>query len=218
MFEKIRAHLNKQQAAKSIQPDVSQLNDSVALKAEWHPLKSGGASFKTNNLVKLSSSVYRYQLSNGGKLFLAIFGFIGLIFILFGLTILIIGKLVMSMLLLGFGLIFCLISYSLYKVMAYPKVFDASLGIYWVGHRRPKLAGNRQSKQQLVYFSEIHALQVLSKRVRSKNGSFTCYEINLVLNDGLRLNLVNHGNYAEILADAVTLSALLSKPVWNTRP
>ena len=41
------------------------------------------------------------------------------------------------------------------------------------------------------------------------------YELNPVLNDGSRINVVDHGNLERLRGDAITLSQFLDKPVWD---
>ena len=41
------------------------------------------------------------------------------------------------------------------------------------------------------------------------------YELNLVLEDGSRLNVIDHGNVEAIRADAQKLAAFLGKPLWD---
>ncbi len=63
--------------------------------------------------------------------------------------------------------------------------------------------------------SSIHALQLLSEFVSGSKNSYHSYELNLVLNDGSRINVVDHGNLERLRADASTLSQFLDKPVWD---
>ncbi len=45
--------------------------------------------------------------------------------------------------------------------------------------------------------------------------SYYSYELNLVLDDGSRINVVDHGNLDRLRGDAQTLSRFLDKPVWD---
>ena len=85
----------------------------------------------------------------------------------------------------------------------------------WKGKKAPKLSGNQQQSSDLIYVNDVHTFQIISERVRSKNGSYLSYELNLVLKDGNRVNIVDHGKQSQILIDADTLSHLLAKPVWD---
>lgn len=218
MFENIKNKLKELQKSLEVKKEdlnLEQLNDPLAIEIDWLPLKAGGANFKTKSLVKISSSQYRYQLSTGGKLFLGIFAAIGLGVLSVVLFMSLSGDLSNVGFLGFFGLIFTGVSFFMYKIMAVPVTFDASLGMIWKGKKSPKLSGNQQQNFDLMYFNDVHALQILSERVRSKNGSYLSYELNLVFKDGKRVNVVDHGKQSQILIDAETLSQLLGKPVWD---
>lgn len=218
MFEKLKnkfLELQKSFETRKEDLNLEQFNDPLAFEIDWSPLKSGGANFKTSDLKKISSSQYRYQLSKGGKLFLGLFAFIGLGILTVVLFMAMNGNF-SNLIFLGImGLVFTLVSFFLYKFLATPITFDGSLGMIWKGKHPPKLSGNQQDNDDLVYFNDVHALQILSERVRSKNGSYLSYEINLVLNNGKRVNVVDHGKLSQIIIDADTISQFMSKPIWD---
>jgi hypothetical protein len=54
-----------------------------------------------------------------------------------------------------------------------------------------------------------------SEFVSGSKNSYHSYELNLVLNDGSRINVVDHGNLERLRSDASTLSRFLDKPVWD---
>ncbi|MDP6491172.1 MAG: hypothetical protein QGG69_05335 [Kiritimatiellia bacterium] len=57
--------------------------------------------------------------------------------------------------------------------------------------------------------------QLLSEYCRSDKSSYYSYELNLVLQDGSRINVVDHGNKTKLREDAATLSEFLGRPVWD---
>ena len=65
--------------------------------------------------------------------------------------------------------------------------------------------------------ARIHhaALQLLSEHVSGNDSSYYSYELNLVLEDGRRLSVVDHGDCEQLREDAQLLSQLLGKPVWD---
>ncbi|MBL4658927.1 MAG: hypothetical protein JKY19_01110 [Alcanivoracaceae bacterium] len=215
MFEKFKEKIKELSAKNSIDVDSSQFNDPVATNTQWQPMKAGGANFKTNILISVSPSVYRYQLSTGAWLFLGVFAVFGIGAILIGLNMLSGDEAIVGLFLILFGSIFVAAAYFFYKSMGIHKVFDQSLGYLWVGRNQPKFAGDNKDKQKLIYFSEIHALQIVSERVSSKNGSYYSHELNLVLKDASRFNLVDHGNHAQVISDANKLSDFMGKPLWD---
>jgi hypothetical protein len=70
----------------------------------------------------------------------------------------------------------------------------------------------------MKYFArleEIHALQLVAENCRSDNDTYRSYELNLILKDGKRINVVDHGNESKLREDAQTLSRFIEKPVWD---
>lgn len=47
-----------------------------------------------------------------------------------------------------------------------------------------------------------HCLQILEKEIDRPNKWFLCYELNLVMKDGSRINILNHANYDSIVNSA----------------
>ena len=45
--------------------------------------------------------------------------------------------------------------------------------------------------------------------------AFRSYELNVVLDDASRRNLVCHGDHARLRQDASTLAAFLNVPLWD---
>ncbi|MET0068066.1 MAG: hypothetical protein ABW076_17100 [Candidatus Thiodiazotropha sp.] len=65
-----------------------------------------------------------------------------------------------------------------------------------------------------LHFDQLQALQLLSKWVILHNGgNFASYELNLLLRDGRRFNLVDHHDVNRIRSEARRLSRLLGIPL-----
>jgi hypothetical protein len=96
-----------------------------------------------------------------------------------------------------------------------PIVFDKRRGEYWKGRTAPYEAANREGMKHYAKLSGVRALQIIRERCTSKNSSYYSYELNLVLDDGSRLNVVDHGNLERLREDASRLGAFLGKPVWD---
>ena len=69
-------------------------------------------------------------------------------------------------------------------------------------------------------FNEIYAVQLISENVYSEDKSgyrrvyrFTSYELNLVLKNQERINIVDHGDKEVILFDARTISNVIGIPI-----
>jgi hypothetical protein len=90
-----------------------------------------------------------------------------------------------------------------------PIVFDRTRGLFWKGRAAP-----RPDVGGCVHLKSVHALQVISEYHGGK-GSYTSYELNLVLVDGTRVNVVDHGDLARIRKDGASLAEFLGVPLWD---
>ena len=69
----------------------------------------------------------------------------------------------------------------------------------------------------MKHFAElekIHALQLIFNASSQRFYGFS-YELNLVLEAGKRINVIDHGNLDRLREDADTLAAFLDKPIWD---
>lgn len=97
-------------------------------------------------------------------------------------------------------------------------VFDKREGYVWKGIREPGEAHKGGSPRYLATIEDIHALQLISEYHSSSGdemAGFRSYELNLVMKDGRRVNVVCHGWLEKIRMQASTLSEFLGKPVWD---
>ena len=79
-----------------------------------------------------------------------------------------------------------------------------------------KVATILGTRPEIIRLSRvIAALDKYFDHVLIHTGQNYNYELNLVLKDGERINVVDHGNLKKIQDDANTLSNFLGKPVWD---
>ena len=200
--------------------DPSRFNDPIALKTEWKPLKRGGSNFKTHKLVEVNYQRLEFKATIFAKIFCLIFLFAGLAVIFFFGFNEINWQTLSSefevLFPLIFGLIFSTIGALLLYFMTKPIVFDKTYGYYWKGRKEPAQSYEQADKKYSVSLYDIHALQIISERVSSSKSSYYSYEINLILKDGSRLNVIDHGKFSSIKEDAQKLASFLGVPVWDT--
>lgn len=197
--------------------DPAVLNDRIALMTEWTPLARGGANFKTHKLVQVYSNRFEFRTGAGMIIFAAVFAAFGLIFpgvIAFSILSGTKGSMAIMLIPAVFGLIFLLIGITVYRTASVPRVFDKDSGYYWKGRTDPNLMLNREY-QNCVRLPDIHAVQIIPEWVRGNKSSYTSYELNLVLKDGKRLNVIDHGNVAALRTDAEVIAGFLQVPVWD---
>ena len=96
------------------------------------------------------------------------------------------------------------------------RIFDKRLGYYWRGSP----GANANDIQQLKEFcplQNVHAIQVLQEYCpQSDSTNFFSYEINLVLKDKSRVNVVDHGNMVLAQKDGKTLADFLNVVLWDS--
>jgi hypothetical protein len=200
--------------------DPARYGDPLATTTAWTPLKRGGANFRDYKLVK--TSVYRleFRATAQAVLFYSVFLLGGLVPMI-GITYSNISKGTLGLnadtiIPLVLGAIFAAVGGVMLYFETIPVVFDRMRGCFWKGHGAPAVATGKAALKSYAEFSRIHALQIISELCRGKkNSTYYSYELNLVLDDGQRINVADHGNLQKLREDAVTLSQFLGKPLWD---
>ena len=184
---------------------VSHISEVVSTE----PLKPGGSNFKTHVLIEKSSSRMIYRPSIGGALFTLLFLAIGLGILIFNL-ISESGQFSSPSFLnfsgLAVALIFIFIGIYMTFYLFQPRVFDKQLGYYYKAYKFNPNARNDKNQFRL---RTIIAVQIIGETVVDDDGSYGSFELNLVLNDNSRRNVVDHGNLTSIIDDAHILSEFL---------
>ena len=201
-----------------IQPlDPAKFGDPLAVTIEWTPASRGGTNFRTHKLIEEESSRVEFKAAIGAKIFYAIFLLVGI-----GLATAMslepnTFKDISAESLVPFlmGLLFAMIGGLMFYFGTTPVVFDKQVGYFWKGRKSPQDVYDKSEIKKLAALGDIHAIQLVSEYVRGSKSSYYSYEINLVLNDGKRITVVDHGNLRRIRDDAGKLSQFLGKPVWD---
>jgi len=177
-------------------------------KLSWKPLRGGGTNFKTHKLVFTDEGTIKFTGTFGAYL-------IGGLVFTVGLFVLVFALVALEIMLILFGLVFFIIGVYLIDAFTIPSFFNKRVGLYWKG---------RQSLFQQIFFNkeafsvnlkDIKAIQLMEEHISSSDGSYNSYEINLVLDNNERLNIVDHGNRSAALNDAEELAEFLSIPLLN---
>lgn len=103
-----------------------------------------------------------------------------------------------------------------------PATFDLTLGVYWKGRRRRSLQipHSELRTPHCVSLADVHALQIVSDDHESEDSdgrkhSYRSYELNLILTDAVRVNVIDHGNGDQLRRDAQALAKFLGIPLWD---
>ncbi len=220
MFKKLREKLRSLDANR-VTFDPSQLDDAIAMQTDWTPAKYDGASFRTHRLVEVDSNRLEFRASGEAKWFYLLFLLVG--------TGMLVGFCVYSLSTGGFsfdrnailplsiGFVFTIFGGCLFYFGTAPIVFDKRKGYFWKGRKAPDDVFDRTVIKHLAELEEIHALQLISEVCSGSGdgGIHNSYELNLVLKNGKRINVVDHGKEIVLRQDAETISAFLEVPVWD---
>lgn len=187
--------------ARELHPvDPSRFNDAVALRAEWTPLRLGGAGFRTHRLVERNPG--RLEFRAGPPRGLMLFGA---------------GMAVFALVFWGIASAVPVAITAMVAVGAVfflrPAVFDRGSGAYWIGWLQPASGTESATAGRL---NEVYALQLLGEHIPGKKGrSLRSYELNLVLRSGERRNVVDHGELAALREEARQLARFLGCRLWD---
>lgn len=185
-------------------------NASLAEKVSWAPLCPGGANFKTRN-VTLRRGVVKVTVAAGMVAFTGIFIGMGLLFVGIGGAIFLSNEDAFAGIAFAAGgqLFACIGGWLLWRASK-PFTLDRSAGTYYLGARA--VAGRPRTEQGSL--ADIRAIQLLSERI-SGDTSYTSYEINLVCRDGVRINVLDHGDHEAAQRAATLIGDYLKVPVWR---
>ncbi len=204
--------------------DLSRFNSSVAERTEWTPLKPGGTSFRTHTFYK-EPGIGKFKATKGVFLFSGLFMATGLIFpvLLFAFPGMESDVNVQIPFFVNLiPLVFFIAGFFILRASTKPIIFSRNNGYFWKGRLKEGESPEQSPLKTYCRLKEIEALQIVSERVRSSSSSssggsssFKSYEINLVLHNGERINVIDHGNRKKLLEDAEKLASFLGVQVWD---
>jgi len=97
-----------------------------------------------------------------------------------------------------------------------PIVFDKGANFVWKGRKSPETTLAELTLKNCVRMEDIHALQLISYIGNGpKSKKCTYYEINLVMKNGNRFNVVVHDSKNKVRQEAGVISLFLDKPIWD---
>ncbi len=200
--------------------DPSTFQDPVALITSWEPLARGGSNFKSAGLLKVNEQRMEFRASLMAKLMALVFVVMGL-----GLAAVFISKhtdkladykfKLADFIPVAMGVLFAVIGAGMFFSALIPAVFDIGHGYFCKSRQKPERMIDPSKLKRYAELKRVHALQIISERCKTKKSYYYSYELNLVLDDGSRLNVIDHGNLSALQADAQTLANFLNKPLWD---
>lgn len=185
-------------------------DEEIRDKISFDPLKSGGASFETKILTKVNHNKLSFKHTTGYVLFSSAFFILPLIIIVIifykNYNSSIIDILEDNIVFLSVSSIFLIVSAYLFYDLLYPIVFDKSINKFYKGY-------NKNSRDGIA-LNKIIGIQIIGEIINSDDKTFKSYELNLILDDFVRVNVIDHGNGKGIVHDAETISNFLNIPIW----
>ena len=199
--------------------DPWSFNDPIAVQTEWTPLKRSGSNFRTHKLIMIDSNRIEFRSTFGMKLF-------SLIFLIVGATMVVYFFYkffpfnqseyeIKDWLLLLIGCVFGGAGVYLIYESIRPCIFDKDKGYFWKSNISIDENNREQKNKEFCKLEDIHAIQTLSELCKGNKSSYYSYELNIVLKDGQRLNVEDHGNDSWVKRDADKLADFLDVQVWN---
>jgi hypothetical protein len=210
---------------------LESFRDSLAKGISWGPKVKGGSKLRTRTMIKSGYSLIRFVpafgplvisvlLCVGGLWVMSfitpnisitqyLFNFVGIIQLIY-------FKVQHNPAMLGvllFAFVFLMMGFISLYLLFKPIRFDRDKRLF--------VAGYAFSKTKTISFDDIKAVQIISEHCLKTNHnsthktSYLSYELNLVLKDKSRVNVVDHSDVDEIKRGADAISKMMLVPVWD---
>lgn len=200
--------------------DPSSQDDPIARKTSWNSVKPLECMFRAHQAKIITVNRLEFCATKSAKLFYLVFFFAGsgvIINIIY--NIFLSGGLITNsdtLILLLVGLVFASVGGGMYYYGTEPIVFSKSNGFFWKGRKSSSELNDCTNKyKNITKIKQIYALQIIPKYCRGKDSSHRGYELNIVLNNAERINIVSHTNLVELRKDGATLADFLGKIIWD---
>ena len=185
--------------------DLETIKKKVSIKPALH----GGANFETHVLSKTRYG-FKFKPSLGYALFTLLFVGVAYAFLYAGIASYLKTNnfdFVFSFVTVIGALFFIAGNYLLISYFS-PIVFNKHSNRFYRGF-------NKQHPKKSTVLSNIVALQIIGETISGEDGSYKSFELNLVLKDATRINVVDHGKLKTIIIDAEVLSKQFNLPIWH---
>ena len=103
----------------------------------------------------------------------------------------------------------------MYQYYTKPIIFDRQNGYFYTGKPKMLYGLIDPTDKSVIPLSSIRTLQIIPEKVSTRNSNFLSYEINLVLDNKKRINIVDYSDLSKIQADSKLLWEYLWVPVWG---
>lgn len=197
--------------------NVDCFNDPLATKIDWRPLKKGGVNFQAEIMEESGNNGLLIKSSLKSILLKSIVPLFGLVFLIGGpwkyfakgsdsiVDLLFPTSIGLAMVIVGV----ILIRNALKSIMIDGENSCITL-----------------KNGEKIEFKNIHAFQILEEYVKDKKREsnarnstsvdYWSYELNIVLKNGERVNLMDHSEFDVLRRDASKVAGLIKAPIWDS--
>ncbi len=177
-------------------------------KINWEPLVSGGVDICTRN-AKVEGHKLTFIPNTAYLLITSLAAIVGILIAVFLLPDQGLGFVSFMLLLFCMALIFGGINTTIKT--ARPMIFDKELGYFINSY-------NKSNTQNGLKLEKIMGIQIITEKItrkddRGRKRVSHSHEVNLLMNDYSRVNIVDHSKKDIIIKDAKLLAEFLEKPI-----
>lgn len=209
---------------KSRQFDPKSIDDPLAAGTEWTFIAEECTDHRSFKLLKINPNRYELKPIYVGcsvvvlltpVILISFFTLPFLFSMFFGLTWLHCTASIISFaILLLFLYVYSSVPKSFLKQKR-PIIFDLQVGDAWKGKKPCLKHESREKLERAVEIENIHAIQIVSEKEGLQPPRYYSHEINLVLKDGKRANVIHQKHLGRLRKHACELADWLDVPIWD---
>jgi hypothetical protein len=190
--------------------DAGWFDDPIAEQTQWSIVAQDAKDSGAGSLIQATPERMWFRMAAPGWLKPALLAGAGLLLLIEATDVV--------ALLVGASL--CLFAVHVAQERLPPKVFDVSERMYWEGSQPPAAgtAANERGRHS-CRLEDIYAIQLLWGKIYEytyPSYYFSArYELNLVLRDASRINIVAYCNRERLREDGQRLADFLGVPLWD---
>ena len=102
----------------------------------------------------------------------------------------------------------------IYYFITAPIIFSKTKTHLRIGRNLNRIKSGINAREKQIPFDQIHAIQLIPIKV-GKNSSSLSYQLNIVLRNAERINVIQNKKKEQIRKDANELSRFLGVPLWD---
>ncbi len=200
---------------------ISSINEEIVKNSSFIPLKRGWTNIKSHDLIIKNNWNYLFKVKwFFPEVFLGIFftPIITTIIILYSKNFEVNNMFWEFLWLIIYSIIFSWLAWLIFYSLHRSYIFDFQNWYFYDTIYTQKLfefLRDEKYKNKIISLKEIQALQIISERVHGKNTTYTSYELNMILKNSSRVNIIDHWNLEEIRKNASELANKLWVKVYD---